>query len=49
MIKKLIEKLKSLRLYFFIKRSIISPCANDAMLENNRRYLESYNNVMNVL
>ena len=49
MIKRLIEKVKTLRLYFVIERSVISPCINDAMFENNRRYLELYNNVMNVL
>jgi hypothetical protein len=46
--KNLINKLKALRLYFLMKRSKISPCINDAMFENNRRYLELYNDVMNV-
>jgi hypothetical protein len=46
--KTLINKLKALRLYFVMKRSNISPCINDAMFENNRRYLELYNDVMNV-
>jgi hypothetical protein len=46
--KTLINKLKALRLYFVMKRLKISPCINDAMFENNRRYLELYNDVMNV-
>jgi hypothetical protein len=47
--KRLIEKLKALRQYFVIKRSSISPCVNDAMFQNNKRYLKLYNDVMNVL
>ena len=42
MIKRLIEKLKTLRLYFVVKRPSISPCVNDAMFENNRRYLKEH-------
>lgn len=47
--KYLLKQLKALRLYFVMKRSKISPCINDAMFENNKRYLELYNDVMNVL
>ena len=45
--KTLTKWIKALRLYFVMKRSKISPCINDAMFENNRRYLELYNDVMN--
>ena len=38
---------KAIQMYFITKRSKISPCINDAMFENNRRYLDLYNEILN--